>query len=302
MMAPHREDLSGSGRIARHKPDRSLLPACRLVLIIVLAMLVAGCGEAVATPEPISLRATGSTAMSALVDELAEAFAEQSDTVSLEVTGLGTQFGLEALRAGEVDIALASWLPPDLEGLSPPGQSVDARWRALAIARDGIAVIVHPSNPVQGLGLVQLGDLFGGQTHEWRAVGGWRTQGTVQPVSREAGSGTREAFEALVMDGQRVTPVAVVTVSSQDVVEYVAEHPKAIGYVSMGSVSSEVKVLEIEGEVPTPESAGQASYPLTRELWLVTAGSAPQVVQDFLGFVLSPAGQQIVGQRYGRIK
>jgi phosphate transport system substrate-binding protein len=265
----------------------------RVHLLCLLSVAVlAACGEPLATAEPIFLQATGSTAMMPLVSELAAAFGEQSTAVSLEVTGLGTHYGLEALRRGEADLALASWLPEDL----------DPDWQAVAIARDGIAVIVHPVNSVDGLGLLQLQDLFSGRVDEWEAVGGRRTQGVVQPVSREEGSGTRMGFEALVMEERQVTPLAVVAASSQAVVEYVAGHPNAIGYVSMGYVSPEVKALKIEGELPTPETAGRGSYPLTRELWLVTPAPPSEAVQAFVDFALGPAGQQIAGQRYGRIR
>jgi phosphate transport system substrate-binding protein len=260
-------------------------------LMLLLTLLLA-CGEPVATPEPVFLQAAGSSAMSPLVSELAAAFHERSPLVSLEVAGLGTRFGLEALQAGETDIALASWLPADL----------NPDWRATAIARDGIAIIVHPSNRVGGLGLLQLQDLYGGRIHEWREAGGWASQGSVQPISREEGSGTRVAFETLVMGDREVTPLAILALSSAAVVEYVAEHPNAIGYVSMGYLSPEVKVLKIEGELPEPETAGQASYPLTRELWLVTVDPPPEAVHGFIRFALSPAGQQIVGQEHGRIK
>ena len=264
----------------------------RYALLMLLLVVPLACGEPIAAPEPIFLQAAGSMAMSPLVAELAAAFHEQSPLVSLEVAGLGTRFGLEALRAGETDVALASWLPADL----------NPDWRATAIARDGIAIIVHPSNRVDGLGLLQLQDLYSGRIHEWGEAGGRASQGSIQPVSREGGSGTRAAFEALVMADRKVTPLAILALSSEAVVGYVAEHPDAIGYVSMGHLSPEVKVLKIEGELPEPETAGRASYPLTRELWLVTADPTPEAVRDFIRFALSPAGQQIVGQKHGRIK
>lgn len=269
------------------------VPAPLGSLLLLLLVLLVACGEPVATPEPVFLQATGSTAMSPLLSELVAAFEESSPLISLEVSGLGTQFGLEALRAGEADLALVSWLPAELD----PG------WRATAIARDAIAIVVHPSNPVEGLGLLQLQDLFAGRVYEWVGVlGSARALGTVQPVSREAGSGTRAAFEALVMVEREVTPLAVVAPSSRAVIEYIARDPHAIGYVSLGYVTSEVKVLEVEGELPSPLTAQQGSYPLTREFWLVTADPPLEAVQDFLDFALGQAGQQIVGRSYGRIK
>ncbi|MGD8623958.1 MAG: phosphate ABC transporter substrate-binding protein [Anaerolineae bacterium] len=268
-------------------------------LAVLLVALLAGCGEPVATPVPVYLEAGGSMAMAPLVEALTAAFAEGAPTVSLEVAGLGTQFGLDALRAGEVDLALASWLPAEGEaGLEPD-------WQATEIARDGIAVVVHPDNPVEGLGLLQLQDLFGGRIHDWAPAGG-AAGVEVVPVSREEGSGTRAAFEALVMVDREVTPLAAMAFTPQMVVEFVAGHPGAIGYVSMGLVTPEVKVVEIEGLAPTAESAGQGSYPITRALWLVAVEpgnrAEDEALADFVRFVLSPAGQQIVGRRYGRVR
>jgi len=263
-----------------------------LGVLLLTVGLLAACGEPLATPEPVFLRAVGSTAMAGLATELADHFTEQEPLVSIEVVGLGTRFGLDELAAGRADMALVSWLPADL----------GAQWQMTAIARDGIAIIVHPSNRVDGLGMLQLRDLFSGRVHEWSGVGGERSLGPVQVVSREAGSGTRNAFETLVMQERAVTPLAIVAPSSDAVIEYVATHPGAIGYVSMGKLTPRVKVLSIEGELPTPRGAESASYPLSRDLWLVTAVSPPKQVGAFRRFVLSPAGQQVVGQSLGRIR
>jgi phosphate transport system substrate-binding protein len=273
---------------ARH---RLIASACLLLA------LLAACGQPIITPEPIrpvGIRAVGSTTHNPLLTDLATAFSEHTPAISLEVTGGGTQFGLEALRAGEADLALASWLPAE----------IDPDWQAIAIARDGIAIVVHPTNPINGLGLLQLQDLFSGLAYEWMAVGGQPVPGAgsvAQPVSREAGSGTRAAFETLVMEDRPVSPRAIVVTSSQAVVDYVASHPQAIGYVSTGYLSPAVKALAVEGEDPAPEAVQKSSYPLCRELWLVTGDPPLPAVRQFIDFILSPAGQEIVGQTYVRI-
>jgi phosphate transport system substrate-binding protein len=286
------------------RPDRGRrwwLPFSLLVL------LLAACGEPLATPEPVFVQAAGSMDMAPLVVELARAFGESSPLVTVEVEGLGTAFGLEALRSGQAEVALASWLSQSGEA-GGVEQRLDPGWRATAIARDGLAIVVHPSNPLDGLGLLQLQDLFSGHAYEWTAVGNASGAGTlpglgeVQPVSREEGSGARAAFEALVMDGQRITPRAVLLLSPEAVVDYVAATPNAIGYVSMGYTRPEVKVLEIEGLLPTPEATARGAYPLSRELWLVAAEPVSRAAQDFIDFALGPAGQQIVGRRYGRVR
>jgi len=268
-------------------PHRGLAALASVLLVLLVA-----CGQPVVTTEPVyqSIQAQGSTTLSPLVTELAAAFHEQAPAVSLAVDGAGTGYGLEALRTGEADLALASWLPADM----------NPSWQATPIARDGIAVIIHPDNPIAGLGLLQLQDLFSGRAYGWEAIGAPAARGVVQPVSREEGSGTRAAFETLAMDGESVSPRAVVVTSSQGVVDYVAGHPQAIGYVSISYLSPAVKALRVEREAPTSEAVRQGSYPLSRELWLVTLDPPPPAVQQFLDFVLSPAGQAIVGVRYAR--
>lgn len=256
-------------------------------LALVVAVVVAACGQPVATPAPVYLRAAGSTTLGPLVVELAAAFHKQAPAITLEIAEAGTGYGLQALTSGELDIALASWLPPDLHGRE-----------TTAIARDALAVVVHPDNPVAGLGLLQVRDLFSGQVYDWAVVGGRADLGTVQPVSREEGSGTRAAFEALVMEGGRLTPRAAVAVSSKGVVDYVGTHPAAIGYTSAAFVSPAVKVLLVEGEQPTQAAARRGSYPLVRDLWLVTALPPSPAVRQFIDFCLSPAGQDIVARRY----
>jgi phosphate transport system substrate-binding protein len=275
----------------RGSASRSPSGSLALVFALLLVLPVA-CGEPVATPEPVLLRGAASSTMSPLLQALADAYRLQQPLFGMELADLGTQYALEALRTGKVDFAMASWLP------SAP----DSGLHATAIARDGIAIIVHPSNPIESMGLLQLQDLFSGRTYEWKDIGGRTTQGPVQPVSRESGSGTKSAFDTLVMVDEEVTPRAIVAPSSRAVVQFVAEQHNAIGYVSMGSVSSDVKILKIEGDLPTQQAVGEASYPLTRELWLVTTTHHSEALKEFLRFVLSPAGQQIVGQRHGRMR
>lgn len=263
-----------------------------LGLLGMASLLAGACGEPVATPQPVLLQAAGSASMAPLLEELAAAFERQAPGIRLEVAGPGSAFGLNALEEGEIDLALVSWLPG--------GTTPRERWRATAIARDGLAVVVHADNPLEGVGLLQLQDLFGGRTYDWAALG--PAAGEVLPVSREEGSGTRDAFESLVMEDGRVTPRALLAPSPGAVRAAVAANPGAIGYLAMGDVTPEVKVVRVEGELPTAQGVAQGTYPLTRELWLVTAGPPPAALERFLAFVLSPRGQEIVGRHYGRVR
>lgn len=260
--------------------------------LLALLVMLAACGEPMATPQPVLVRASGSASMAPLLAELAAALEQRSPGIRVEVTGPGTAYGLQSLEKGESDVALVSWLP----GGSPPS----GRWQATAIARDGLAIVVHPNSRLQGVGLLQLQDIYSGRLYDWAALG--LPAGEIVPVSREEGSGTRAAFEALVMEGKRVTPRALLAPSPEAVLAAVAAEPRAIGYVAMGDVTSEVKVLKVEGELPEPESAARGTYALARELWLVTASPPPAAVEKLLAFILSPGGQEIVGRQYGRVR
>jgi len=259
----------------------------------VLALLAA-CGRSLEPPAPIHLRIAGSTSMQPLLEELARAYSERHRHVTIEVEGGGSRLGMELARERRVDLG-ASSRPPSEEG-----PSVAAPLWSTPIALDGIAIIVHPRNPVEELTMPQVRDIFSGRILSWEEVGG--RAGEIVVVSREEGSGTREAFERMAMGGRRVIPTAVVMPGSVAVVEYVADHPEAIGYVSMGHLSPQVKALAIEGVVPTPGSVEGGEYPLIRPLFLVAAEEPTGEARAFVDFALSPAGQAIVGERFGRVR
>lgn len=262
---------------------------CSLAFAITL---LAAC-RAYEPPEPVYLKIAGSTSMRPLLEELAETYIKRHKHVTIEVEGGGSHRGMELARRRQVDLGASSWQSSE-EGRSA---ATPLHW-STSIALDGIAIIVHPSNRVEGLTLLQLGDIFYGRILDWKDVGGQERE--ILVISREEGSGTRAAFEEMVMDGKRVTPTAVVMPGSQAVVEYVAEHPGAIGYVSMGYISPRVKALKIEGLLPTPENVGEG-YHLVHPFLLLAAEEPTGEVKAFIDFILGPRGQAIVGKGYGRV-
>jgi len=269
-----------------------------VILCLVCLLIFAGCSRGAVEPaEPVHLKVAGSTSMQPLVEELAQAYAERLKQVTITVADRGSLVGIELVRQGEMDIGMTSWKEPEEDDTSAVSTS---KFWSTPIALDGIAIVVHPQNRVKGLTMLQLKDVFFGRIWDWKDVGG--QTGEILVVSREDGSGTRAVFEELVMQGKRVTPTAVVMPNSRAVVEYVAQHPQAIGYVSMGHVSEEVKVLEIEDMAPTPESVRQGAYHLLRPLFLITRQEPTGEIKGFIDFVLSPTGQSIVGRKYGRVQ
>jgi phosphate transport system substrate-binding protein len=232
------------------------------------------------------------------MEDLTEAYSSRYEYVAFALESRNSQVGLDALRDGAIDIALVSreMGPEEMDGLL-----------ATPIARDGIAILVNEANPTSALTLGELRSIFAGEILPWEEVGGQEgvhphgsPRGDIQVVSREEESGTRRAFEALVMEGEPVTSTAVVMSADGAVGEYIAQMPRAIGYASMADLPSGVKALRIGGVEPSPVAVSSGEYPLVRPFLLVTEEPPHQEVQAFIDFCLSPAGQAIVGRGYGR--
>jgi phosphate transport system substrate-binding protein len=226
--------------------------------------------------------------MAPALHELAAAFQAQNPNVLVEVQGGDTANGWEDLRAGRSEVAALSWWDP---ANAPPDG-----YRLIPVAKDAIAVVVQPSNPITGVTALQLRALFGGEILDWAALGG--EQGEPVIVSREDGSGTRAAFESLVMGDRRVTLNALVMPTTRAVVDYVASHRSSVGYLSLDAVDSRVRVIPVEGFLPDKGSAASGAYHLTRMLYLAVREPGSPGLQAFLDFAASPAGLAIWRKHY----
>jgi len=258
-------------------------------LLLVLGSLAAGCLATVEPHRAVHLELAGSTSTELLLQQLASAYSDRYDYVTINIEARGTRLGLEALREGNADIAMVS---RDLDVEEEEGVE------AFVIARDAIAILVNSQNPVDSLTLGQVTDIFRGGIVAWSEVGG--EEADIQVLSREDGSGTRQAFEELVMQGERPTLAAIVMPGSAAVGAFVADNPATIGYASAAGIPLGARAVRIDGFLPDLQALSQGEYPLTRPFVLVTMESPGEDVQSFLDFVLSPAGQVIVGRRYGR--
>ena len=260
-------------------------------LLLFAVSLLTACVATVEPHPPVHLQMAGSTCMQSLVEELSEAYTTRYDYVTMDMKGRGSMLGLEGLRDGLVDVALVS-----RELASEEEESLRAR----VIGYDAIAVLVNDGNAVSSLSSRQLRDIFSGGIMLWSEVGGEEVE--IQVLSREDGSGTRDAFEERVMEGRRVTLTAIVMPSNQAVGEFVAENPLAIGYASAVDIPRGARPLRIDGVEPSLQAVTQGDYPLIRPFILATMERPDDEVQAFVNFVLSPAGQVVVGRRYGRAR
>jgi phosphate transport system substrate-binding protein len=230
--------------------------------------------------------------MKPLLEDLTEAYQVAHPNVQFELHFGDSAAGLQDLRAGLADLAAVSW--------KVEGETVPRNLEAVPIGRDGLAVVVHPTNRTPGLTLLQLRALYRGETLDWSALGG----PSVEPViiSREDGSGDRQAFESLVMGDDRVTLNALVMPSASAVVDYVAGHPAAVGYVSLAQLGDDVRAVPIEDVNPSAEAVQGGAYHLGRLLYLYVRNPRPTAERGFLDFVLSPAGQAIVARHHAPLR
>jgi phosphate transport system substrate-binding protein len=271
------------------------------ILFCLLAILMLnGCSRQNQQANAIQIK--GSDTMVNLGQAWAEAFMKVNPKVSVAVTGGGSGTGIAALLSNTCDIAeLSRELKPEeifmakQKGFEP---------KQITVALDGLAVVVHPANPVSRLTLDQLAAIFSGSVSNWQEVGG--TDLAIVVLSREVNSGTHVYFkEHVLRRGRKESQVefaanALMLSSSQAIADEVAQNPGAIGYYGMGYISAKEKALAIAMDAnslyvqPTIENVISNAYPISRPLLMVTRGQPLGLVASFINFVLSPEGQKIV--------
>jgi phosphate transport system substrate-binding protein len=170
----------------------------------------------------------------------------------------------------------------------------------IAIALDALAIIVHPHNPVTGLGMLQVQDIFAGRAHTWDAFGG--PSEIIAPLDQMDSTATRVMFSERVMKSEATTPNALLVPHDGAAAAEVAARPWAISYAAVGYVTPQVRALAVEGAAPTPENLSLGRYHLLRPVYLVAPYRPTGEAQRFVEFVLSEEGQAVVGERYGRVQ
>jgi phosphate transport system substrate-binding protein len=232
----------------------------------------------------------------------AEAYLEVAPAVEISVTGGGSGTGLAALINATVDLANASRQikPEEIEEARANGvEPVET-----VVARDAIAVVVHPANPVDHLTIDQLSAIYSGAVGNWKEVGG--ADRPIVRLSRETNSGTHVYFlEAVVRRGQPDdrTLFAADTLllpSSEGIAAEIAYNENAIGYDGLGYVTEEMKVVAVGADpagpffLPSVETVDRGQYPIARDLYIYSAGRPSPQARDYLDWILGPTGQTLV--------
>ncbi len=265
----------------------------RITLILTLACLILTLMVSISQAGEGQLVVQGSTTVLPIAQAAAEVFMQNNSQANISVRGGGSGNGIAALIEGTCDIADASRpmkvkeiLLCQKKGISPVPHIV---------AMDGIAVIVHTSNPVQGLNIEEIKDIYTGKITNWKELGGKDLKIVV--VSRDSSSGTFETFETIVLKGKKVIPESLAQASNQTVATVISTTKGAIGYVGLGYISNTVKALQVNGVIPEQETVVSGKYPISRPLYMYTDGAPQGVAKDFLEFICSEEGQKIVEEQ-----
>ena len=221
----------------------------------------------------------GSTSVQPYAEVLAEKFMSLFPGSEIDIQGGGSSAGIMAAETGTADIGMSS---RDLNDQERELWSVE-------IAKDGLAVIVHPDNPVQELTLQQIRDIYAAAVTDWGDLGG--NAAKIHVITREEGSGTRSAFESMVMGDDRITPRAIVQDSNGAVRQLVSGDRNSIGFISLGLVNPAVKALRLDGVEATWENVLNNSYSLYRPFLFVAESQPAGLAGAYCDFVLSEEGQ-----------
>jgi len=275
-----------------------------LTILAGAALVLPSCGEqapaedvlqdsttAEALPESFTgeLSVVGSTTVQPLAELLAAGFEGLHPDLTIVVQGGGSSVGVTSASDGTADIGMAS------REIKPSELDACPELRVHVIARDGIAIVTDPGTDVTGLTLDQVRGIFAGEITNWSGVGG--ADQVITVVSREEGSGTRAAFEELVMGEEAViTGDAILQPSNGAVRTTVSITPGAIAFLSFGYLDETTAPIAVDGALPTEENAADGSYRIVRPLNMLTLGEPRGAVAAWLEFILGPDGQAIVAE------
>jgi len=265
-------------RDSNHRSSRLIRKTVGFFLLVFVVSLTSACSKA----SKSGIIIAGSTSVQPFAEALAEEYMKDNLDLEIDVQGGGSSAGIKSAQTNTADIGMSSRSLKDDE---------KELWY-VEIARDGLAVIVNPKNSVSNLTLEQCRDIYSGAIHNWSQLGG--ADHEIHVIAREEGSGTRSAFESLVMNKLEINPRAIVQDSNGTVRQLVGDDFAAIGFISLGLVNEKVKALELDGVTATRENVINGTYNLSRPFIFMTNVPPTGKVKAFLDFVLSPAGKKLL--------
>jgi phosphate transport system substrate-binding protein len=278
-----------------------------LALFFLFSVITISCGlgnstEAASDSSARYIENKGSDTIVNLALAWAERYQEANPDVRISVTGGGSGTGIAALINGTVDIANASRQIKEEEIADAQSNGIEPV--EFIIARDAIAVIVNPENPVNELTLQQISDMYSGKITNWTEVGG--EDRPIVKLSRETNSGTHVYFLETVLrlgDSDDKTLFSTDTLllpSSEGIIAEIRQNPNAVGYDGLGYVPHDLKTIAIAEQdggayvLPSIETVNDKTYAIARDLYMYTDGQPTGALREYLDWILSEEAQQIV--------
>jgi phosphate transport system substrate-binding protein len=250
----------------------------------------------VSTGQRQTIKISGSTTVLPIVQKAADQYMAAQPDADIQITGGGSGVGIQAIGAKTVDIGMSSREVTKDEMTKYPGFVVTT------VALDGIAVVVNPSNEIKFITQDQVKNIYLGSITKWTEINGANVPGTnnqIVVVGRDSASGTRTYFDEVVLLKSTPTKNMLEKNSNGAVLQTIAQTPGSIGYISIGFVSKDVKPLPIwwnsqQFIAPTLENLQTRTYPISRDLYVITNGKPTGLTGDFIKYILGPEGQKIV--------
>jgi phosphate transport system substrate-binding protein len=254
--------------------------------------LIIALGIAAATAQAERLVIKGSDTLGAkLVPQLAEQFKAQHPDATFDIAAEGSTTGFAALIDGTAQIGMASRPAKNEEIAAATAKGVTLK--ETTVAYDGIAVIVNSANPIKNLTKKQVEQIFTGEVGDWSAVGG--SGGAISIYTRNTSSGTYSEFKELAMKKRDYSPSAQKMAGNEQIAAEVGKNPNGVGYVGLAYIKAKgIKVVSIDGEMPSAEGVQQKKYSYARPTFFYTNGEPAGLAKQFVEFTLGPEGQKIV--------
>ena len=256
---------------------------CFVLTAVLAVAALTGCSTASNATGTVAT--DGSTSMEKVIGALGEAFEEKNSGATFTYNPTGSGTGIKAVLEDRCDIGLSSRSLKDAEKADGLVETV--------LAYDGIAIIVHPDNPVSDLSVETIAKMYTGEITNWKDVGG--NDAEIVLIGREAGSGTRDGFESITKTEDLCKYRQELTATG-DVITTVASNPNAIGYASLASIKDSVKALQVNGVAPSEVTVKDGSYVVQRPFVLVTKEGTElsPAAQAFFDYAISPEVADII--------
>ncbi|NLG28920.1 MAG: hypothetical protein GX557_13485 [Chloroflexi bacterium] len=277
-----------------------------LLLAVVLAIAAGGCrallepfdegtpGAAEASGAASLLRVSVCWPAVPLAEQISTALSADTPNLAVQLTRGDEPSPAHLLDESQADLAIVA-LPA--EGAQPP--TVPDAWesyRPVLLAIDALGVLVHTSSPLRSVSTEQLARLYGGYVLDWSALEAG--SGAPEWVSTPAGAASRDLFVARVLGGEPPSSATVLVPNDRAVSEYVAAHPRALGFASMATLGEGVRVLALDGVTPTAANVARGDYAHTWALYALVSPSAPAAATAWIALATSSAGQELIAERY----